>query len=83
MSHYERINETIAVVGSYNQGCFIPKKFKWKNKIFTIQQITLQSDVKDGAVKKRYFSVIAGAECYRLEFNRDNEQWWLRELWVE
>jgi len=71
------------MVGSYTQGHFKPRKFRWHSRILPIDQITLQSDVKDGDVKKRLFSVVVGSEVYRLEFNRDSEQWWLKEIWVE
>lgn len=83
MATYERINEPIDVVGSYTHGHFTPKKFRWGQRVLHIDQITLQSDIKDGGVKKRLVSVAVGAELYRLEFNRDSEQWWLREVWVE
>lgn len=83
MSHYESINEQVDMVGSYTQGHFKPKKFRWHGRVLNVDQITLQSDVKDGGVKKRLFSVVVGGEVYRLEFNRDSEQWWLKEIWVE
>ncbi len=83
MSHYESINEQIDMVGSYTQGKFKPKKFRWHRRVLNIDRITLQSDIKDGGVKKRLFSVVVDKEVYRLEFNRDSEQWWLKEIWVE
>lgn len=80
---YQTINKEIAVIGVYARSRFIPKKFKWDNKIFPIQEITLSNDTRDGIIKKRFYSVICGTEVYRLEFNRDSEKWLLTEIWVE
>ncbi|GIK83930.1 MAG: hypothetical protein BroJett025_05520 [Patescibacteria group bacterium] len=80
---YQTINETISVLGVYARSHFVPKKFKWKEKIFPIKEITLYSDVRDGGVKKRLYSVVSGANVYRLEFNRESEKWYILEVWVE
>lgn len=80
---YQTVDEAIDVVGSYSHGRFVPKKFRWGKRVLVINQVTLQSDTKDGDVRKRLVSVTVGKEVYRLEFNRENEQWYLREVWVE
>lgn len=80
---YQIIGETIWVAGVYKHAQFTPKKFKWRQREFSITQITLISDTRDGTVKKRLYSVVSGNEVYRLEFNRESEQWYLQELWVE
>ena len=80
---YHTVNETIDVAGSYSHGKFAPRKFRWGKRVLIVDQITLQSDIKDGGVRKRLISVVVGNEVYRLEFNRENEQWYLREVWVE
>ncbi len=80
---YQIIGETIWVAGVYKSSQFIPKKFKWRDKELPISTITLISDAKDGAIKKRFYSVVSGNAVYSLEFNRESEQWYLQELWVE
>lgn len=80
---YQKIEENISVIGVYSSTIFIPKKFKWKEKIFPVKEITLYNDVSDGAIKKRLYSVISGAEVYRLEFNRSTERWKILEVWCE
>jgi hypothetical protein len=83
MGMYQTIDESIVVAGVYRGGKFEPKKFQWGRQTIEISAITLVSDVKDGGVKKRYFSVISGNNVYRLIFNRESEQWYLGELWIE
>jgi hypothetical protein len=80
---YQTIAEPIAVAGLYRHGKFVPRKFAWGRRQIQIDQITLTANVTDGGVKKRFYSVTAGADVYRLEFNRDYETWTLAELWVE
>ncbi len=74
---YQTIHEKIAVVGVYAQAQFTPRKFKWSSRTYVIDQITLTSDVKDGGVRKRIYSVLSGADFFRLEFNRETEVWWI------
>ena len=83
MSEYQTIHEKISIVGVYANGHFIPKKFRWGERVLRIDQITLQSDVKDGGIRQRFISVMVNNEVYRLCFNRETEDWWVEEVWVE
>ena len=80
---YQTINEQIIIAGVYQANKFIPKKFKWGEKTYLVDEITLSSDFKDGGVRKRAYSVVSSGNVFRLEFNRETEGWWLREIWVE
>lgn len=79
---YQTINEPIEVAGVYTRSTFLPKKFRWKNREYLIQEITLKSDAKDGGVRTRLYSVLVAKELYRLKFNRENESWILEEIWI-
>jgi hypothetical protein len=80
---YQRIDEEISVIGVYKKGHFEPKRFQWKNKILSIERITLISEIKDGIIRKRLYSVLVKGTLHRLLFNRDTEKWTLEEIWVE
>jgi hypothetical protein len=80
---YQTVNENISVLGVYSSQVFIPKKFKWKDKIFPIKEITLLNNVRDGVIRKRLYSVLSGVNLYRIEFNRDSENWKILEVWCE
>lgn len=80
---YQTINEDISVLGVYQNSLFVPKKFKWKERVFPVQEITLFNNVRDGSIKKRLYSVLSGGNIYRLEFNRESEKWKISEVWVE
>lgn len=80
---FQTITEKIEVAGVYQKAMFTPKRFLWRHKIYTIQQVTLISDLRDGQVRKRLYSVLALGTLYRLMFNRETEHWTLEEIWYE
>ncbi len=80
---YESVQESIAVAGVYDHSQFTPKRFQWRGRAYDVDEITLRSDVKDGGVRKRLYSLQAGGTLYRVEFNRESESWQLLEVWCE
>ncbi len=69
------IDEPITVAGVYEGTSFLPAVFKWKNGKFKVEEITLVSDLQDGGVRKRVYSVVSGDTLYRLCFDREQESW--------
>ncbi|OGC59641.1 hypothetical protein A3A70_01615 [candidate division WWE3 bacterium RIFCSPLOWO2_01_FULL_42_11] len=69
------IDEPVSVAGVYEKSGFTPKIFLWKGRKLKIIQITLVSDIKDGTVLKRLYSVLSEGMLYRLCFNRNLEKW--------
>lgn len=80
---FQRIGEKIEVAGVYRQAQFIPKKMKWRNRVYVVKQVTLCTDIKEGLVRKRMYSLMVDTTLYRIVFNRDTEVWMLEELWTE
>lgn len=80
---YQTIHEKVAVAGVYDQGKFWPKKLRWGNQNFPVEQVTFVADTKDGGARWRQYSLVAAGNLYRLAFQRDEETWWLEEVWLE
>lgn len=80
---FQTIDEKVSVIGLYKSGVFFPKKIQWGERVLLVREITLVSDIKEGQVKKRMYSLLCGKELYRLVFNRETEIWVLQEIWVE
>ncbi len=80
---FQRIAEKIEVAGVYKNTEFIPRKFQWRHRVYQIDELTLISDIKDGGIRKRLYSVTSRGNLYRLCFNRDSESWLLEEVWYE
>lgn len=71
------IEEPILVGGVYTQSSFLPRVFLWRQRKYPVNKITLISDIKDGAVRQRVYSVLSGEVLYRLLFDREKERWQL------
>lgn len=83
LSMYQKIHEEIKVAGVYKNHTFLPFKLLWQNRQLKIDEVTLVSDVKDGMVKKRFYSVTVGKDVLRILFNRETETWTIDEIWVD
>lgn len=80
---YEPIHEKISVIGVYKNAGFVPRKFLWRDKEYSVSQVTFVADIKDGSVRKRQYSVVSKGNSYRLLFDRAEETWSLEEVWCE
>ena len=80
---YETIGEKIEVAGAYCGGCFQPKKFRWRDRLYPIKAVTFVTDLRNGRTLQRRYSVLSGPQAYRLLFDRNEESWLLEELWVD
>ena len=80
---YQIIHETISVIGVYKNAHFVPRKFLWRNAEYSIKEVTFSADIRDGSVRKRHYTVVAGTTSYRLLFDRAEETWLLEEEWCE
>ena len=80
---YQTFNEPIMVAGVFNHQGFQPRKFRWRQRDYRIETITVVTNIKDGGVIKRGYGVVAGGNVYRLEFNRSTDHWQLIEVWYE
>lgn len=83
MSMFTKINEQIAVVGTYNHAAFKPRKFLWRDKIFPVENITFVTETSDGGIRQRIYSIESNGSVYRILFNRDTEEWQVSEVFVE
>ncbi len=80
---FTKINEKIAVVGTYNDSTFIPKKFLWRDRILKVDELTFVTDTQDGGIKNRIYSVVSAGNVYRLLFNRETEEWLIAEVFCD
>jgi hypothetical protein len=80
---YQTISETITVAGVFKNSSFVPRKFKWNNKIYAIDEITSTHELQDGGVKKKRYAVISKGNLYLLEYHRQDEAWKLIQIWYE
>lgn len=82
---YQTIDEEIAVAGVFQHKKFLPKKFLWREKTYIIHEITLHTLIKEHGEQSQQLACIAGGahDVFRLSFDQKNNQWKLREIWIE
>lgn len=83
ISMNQTINESIRVAGIFDCSCFKPIWFDWSNQRLKISKITFITDYKQGLVKYKIYSVIAGGNLYRLHFDFINLDWILESVWID
>ena len=80
---YQTIHEDISVIGIFQQGTFLPKKFRWAGRTQVVESVTLVSKERDGQVPLHHYSVVSQGTVYRLLFYPESCQWFLEEIWHE
>lgn len=71
------------VAGVFSHSRYTPKKFMWKKRVHIVETITYVADIKNGQIPLRLYSVVSRGNVYRLEWNKNNDQWHLLEVWYE
>lgn len=69
------ICENITALVLFKGGKAYPKKFSWKGKIYSIDNITYQWQERRGQETISYFSVQSGNNLYQLSFNNTSLGW--------
>ncbi len=80
---YQTIHERVRVAGIFDQADFKPIWFVWRRRKFNVEKITLVSDLKDGAIKKKMYSVLADGNLYRLDHCPAEQTWVLEQTWID
>lgn len=79
----QTIHESIKVAGVFKQTKFTPVWFEWRQQRFNIKEVTLVSNIKQGAIRKLIYSVVAEGNLYRLDYDLLSQTWNLASVWVE
>lgn len=80
----EKIHEDIDVVALYRRAAGrpggAPKKFKWRGRTISIQNIDMHHSVRVGRCLYHIFSVSDGSWYFRLKFDTETLTWTLEEF---
>ncbi len=78
----EYINEKVSVITVYDRvkGTVLPKKIKWKGKVYTIIKLGFHHTVRQGRTLLHYFSVTDGNLDFRLCLDTETLHWTLEEV---
>lgn len=80
---FTSLNEPVSVVAVYSNNTVQPRKLLWRGREYQVEKITLTSDIREGVIQRRVYSIQLEKNIYRLEFNRTTESWKLLEVYCE
>ncbi|MBI1912782.1 MAG: hypothetical protein HYS21_12375 [Deltaproteobacteria bacterium] len=72
------IKESIKVVAVFDNG-IKPAKFKWKNRVYKVEEIAYTWVSRDGSQNIIHFSVTDGATLFELAYNQSTMKWSLEQ----
>ena len=80
---YEDVKEQIVVGAVFKNGHAIPRTFVWKERKYTVDQITLEHTEKRGNNILFCYSLTSAGNFYELSFDNINLIWQLERVWQE
>lgn len=73
------IGEAINVVAVFDSGVR-PVKFKWKGRVYPVEEITYRWSTREGAAAMLHFSVTDGSTLFELVYNTSTTRWRLERV---
>ncbi len=75
----ESLQEPVDVLVAFRGQTPEPMMFKWGNRHYQIQKVTLMHAERQGREKVYYFSVSDGTNAYRLAFYTESLSWQMEQ----
>jgi len=77
----EKIGEPVDVLVLFTGGRIRPYAFRWKNRRYAVEKVSLSYSARDGLTRLFYFAVCSGVTSYKLCFDSSTMRWELVELY--
>jgi len=79
----EAVFEKVSVITVFNQekGLVMPKKIRWRNRDYFIENLAYYHRVRQGKNIIHVFNVTDGNLDFRLSLNSENLHWTLEEIY--
>lgn len=81
---YDPVHEKIKVDAIFENGKVSVTRFKWKDKVYKVNEVTLITKAYRGRDTVWLVYVTTLTAAYKLRFDTDTLNWWMEELsWEE
>ena len=77
---FEKIQEPIRVIASFNGPKVKLHSFEWRNRIYKVDSVNLFHIEKDADRRLYHFNTSSGGNDYDIVFNPANLSWKLQEV---
>lgn len=79
----ESINEAVEVLTVFRPGSMSPLRFRWRNKVIKVSQVTGKWMRSEGETRLHYYSILADTSDYfELCFDATHLKWMLSKVWL-
>jgi len=81
---YQEMDEPIEVVVLFQNHKMKPSRFRWKDRVYRISEVTGDWKTDVGAYRIRHFAVVDNSSnFFQLSYDERKTSWVISKIWVE
>jgi hypothetical protein len=81
---YQEMDDPIEVVVLFQNNKMKPARFRWKERIYKVAEVTGDWKTDVGAYRIRHFAVVDGSSnFFQLSYDERKTSWVISKIWVE
>ena len=81
---YQEMDEPIEVVVLFQNNKIKPSRFRWKDRVYRISEVTGDWKTDVGAYRIRHFAVVdSSSNFFQLSYDERKTSWVISKIWVE
>lgn len=81
---YQDMDETIDVVVLFQNNRMEPSRFRWKDRVYKVSEVTGNWKTDVGACQIRHFAVVdVSSNFFQLSYDERKTRWLISKIWVE
>jgi hypothetical protein len=81
---YQEMDEPIEVVALFQNNKIKPSRFRWKDRVYKISEVTGDWKTDVGAYRIRHFAVVDNSSnFFQLSYDERKTSWVISKIWVE
>ena len=81
---YQDMDEPIEVVVLFQNNRMKPTRFRWKDRVYKVSEVTGDWKTDVGAYRIRHFAVVDNSSnFFQLSYDERKTNWVISKIWVE
>jgi len=81
---YQDMDEPVDVVVLFRKNHMKPTRFRWKDRVYKISEVTGDWKTDVGAYRIRHFAVVDhSSNFFQLSYDERKTNWVISKIWVE
>ena len=81
---YQDMDEPIEVLVFFRKSRMEPRRFRWKDRVYKVSEVTGNWSTDIGAYRVRHFAVVdESSNFFQLSYDERKTSWVISKIWVE